>query len=133
MKQNKCPSCGAPLNPTDKKNIKCDYCGSFFVIEDSTTPNTVKNENQEQFQELRKMEIPKRPTISWLLFSLLCFIYVFPAFIYLAVMKQKQYEWDKMYSNNPNITELKPTKESKIAIYIFIIFVFICILLSCVV
>lgn len=101
MKSVRCSGCGANLNfDGTKKIMKCQYCGTVYK-DDS------KYEKQEPLSQTQTINTGAinifdttgdRPKVKISVIVLLCVLGFFPfAFIYWAMTKARQNDWDKTH------------------------------------
>jgi len=94
MTKNQCPSCNANIKlEPNKKVTVCSYCSTEFII-DTTITTTTQPIIQQQ---VINRKIPPRPHLRVGLAVFLCFLYVWPGIIYIALIRIKQKEWDETY------------------------------------
>lgn len=99
MKSVKCPNCGANLKSEDLLNDSyvCAYCKTSIVAEDVATPTIINN--YYHTSPVVEKNIPPRPRVSFFWAIILLWMYILPGLIYIAIVHNKQKDWDDEYIN----------------------------------
>ena len=93
MQNLRCPSCGAPIKKTD---TTCTYCGAYITEKEekndnkrTKTKNTLNDIADSVFDTIDhvsgKIKQRKNKEFNWLLFIILCILFVPGAIIYLLI------------------------------------------------